>query len=103
MSQTTPTLVDTSYLRFVEARRAIGDERTQFEYALEQYRSAYTQHLQAELSKVNKDREYLLSVLSAVKDNDDRGLLYNGSGTDPIKTLVDATLKYFEIIDNASN
>jgi hypothetical protein len=46
-------------------------------------------------SQLQSERDELLSVLLAVQDNDQRGFLYNGSGTDPIKLLVDRTISKY--------
>ena len=46
-------------------------------------------------SQLQSQRDELLSVLLAVQSNDQRGFLYNGSGTDPIKLLVDHTVSKY--------
>lgn len=51
--------------------------------------------LQNQQAQLRSERDELLSVLLAVQDNDQRGFLYNGSGTDPIKLLVDRTISKY--------
>lgn len=48
-----------------------------------------------ECIRLRAERDELLCVLQAVQLNDLAGFLYNGSGNDPIKRLVDATIEEF--------